>query len=103
MALYFIYTPCETEAEAKKIATELLAQKLVACCNILPKTLSLYNWEGETKESQEALLIAKTSAQNKEKAIFAIEKIHSYDIPAIIAFPVESNLSYENWVNSSIG
>ena len=100
--LLLVYTLCKDTAEAKNIAKKLLDDKLAACCNIVKEVESLYFWEGKQTSDQEVLLLIKTSRNHKNNVFLAIENIHSYDIPAIIAIPFESNLSYENWVNSSL-
>ena len=100
--LYLVYTPCKDTKSAQNIASQLLNQKLAGCCNIIPNVKSLYFWDDQLNKDDEVLLLVKTTAANKEKVISTIEDIHFYDIPAIIAFPIEANSAYENWIKSNV-
>jgi periplasmic divalent cation tolerance protein len=45
--------------EARRIAQELLQQRLVACVNLVPQVESMYVWEGKLETSQEVLMMIK--------------------------------------------
>ncbi len=55
---------------AKSIAAALLSKRLIACANILPKSISLYLWKGKREKTKESILLMKTS----DKHFKAIEK-----------------------------
>ena len=96
--MLMLYVTCKDKEEAKKIARELLEQKLVACANILQSS-SLFHWEGKLNEQEEAVLLLKTAENQAEKAAETIKKLHSYTVPCIIRLPVEANKPFEEWVN----
>lgn len=101
MAMHFItllYSPFPSMEAARTAATALLEQRLVACCNLLPGTESLYRWEGALTTAQEAILIAKTTAAHSDDAIARIRQLHPYECPAILAFPTQSTKEYATWV-----
>ncbi|ODS41873.1 MAG: hypothetical protein MSIBF_00470 [Candidatus Altiarchaeales archaeon IMC4] len=98
MALYIIYMTCRDNREAKKIAKHLLSKRLIACANIFPAE-SIYRWEGNVVEENEAVLIAKTTA-DFEIIKTEVEKIHSYEIPCIIRISAEANEEFENWATN---
>lgn len=94
-----IYIPCKDKDEAKKIAKELIKEKLVACANIIPEILSIYNWENRLEESTETLLLLKTKLENFNKVEQEVKKLHSYSIPCIMKIEkIDFNLEYKNWL-----
>lgn len=94
-----LYATFSSREEAISVSHTLLAEKLIACANVLDGSTSVYNWQGETKEQSEAIFFAKTSAANAEKAINRIKELHSYDVPCILVLPVEGGfLPFMEWV-----
>ena len=55
-----IYTVCSSSEEAKLIGKILVQEKLCACVNIFPAMESIYFWEGNIVEDEEAVLLIKT-------------------------------------------
>ncbi len=94
-----IYITCKDIDEAKKISRHLIEKKLVACANIFPIN-SVYPWKGEIQDTEEIVVLLKTSNNNYEDIESEIKKIHSYDIPAIYSWTVDKiNKDYLNWIN----
>jgi periplasmic divalent cation tolerance protein len=94
-----LYSTFSNKEEAVSIAHRLLAEKLIACANIIDGSTSVYNWQGETKEQNEAVLIAKTSAAQTQKAIDRIKELHSYEVPCILILPIDSGFPpFMEWV-----
>ncbi len=85
---------------AQEIAEALLAQKLAACVNILPGVQSLYTWEGSLHRDAEVLMLAKTRADLFERELVpAVQKVHPYDVPEIIALPIQmGSQPYLDWI-----
>ena len=94
---------CTTPVDkAEEVARALLERRLAACVNILPGARSLYWWKGEIRDDREALLIIKTAADRVEPMIEALGEVHPYEVPELIAIPVErGNPAYLAWVNES--
>jgi len=89
--------------EAKLIARTLLKKKLAACCNIIPAVQSVYYWEGDIKESDEVMLVIKTTQKSYEQLEKEIKMIHSYSVPEIIATKIETGSSaYIDWILESV-
>ena len=87
--------------EAKKVASHLLEQKLIACANFFPIESACW-WKGKIENSNEIVSIVKTKKENWEKVKEEVKKIHSYEIPCIMKFEVEANDDYENWIKSEV-
>ena len=86
----FIYITCASEIEAKTIAKTLLTQSLIACANFFP-IQSMYWWENKIQESNEWVLIAKTTTEKYTTIQKNVEKIHSYSTPCITMIPIQPN------------
>lgn len=102
MSICLIYCTCPDQETAKSIAKRLINDRLSACVNILPQLTSVYAWKGNIEEDQEVLLLIKTSEANYAPLDRAIFDAHPYELPEIIAVPVEHGLpGYIDWVVSS--
>ena len=103
-----LYIPCSSEHEASTIATSLVQEKLVACCNLIPSVRSFYLWaeageEQKLCEDTEVLLIAKSSQDKFTEIETRVKELHSYTCPCIVALSIEQvNQEYENWLNLQI-
>ncbi len=89
----------------RQIAQSLLEQKLAACVNILAPVNSLYMWEGKLCDDEEALLVIKTrAALFQERLVPAVRAVHPYQVPEIIALPVEMGWQpYLDWIGAETG
>jgi len=96
-------TTAPTREEANSIATELVSKHLAACVNVLGPMASVYRWQGDLERSEEFLLLIKSTESNSAAIQEAIRELHSYQIPELIAFTVESGLEpYLNWITASV-
>jgi periplasmic divalent cation tolerance protein len=97
--LLLVLTSLPDEEAAKALAKRMIDARLAACVQIHAGVQSIYRWEGRVCEEQEAVLVAKTSA-NQWTAISAfIKQNHPYDVPEIIAQPItHSDTDYARWV-----
>lgn len=83
------------------IAKTLLEKKLVACVNLVTPVISLFSWQGKIDRDDEVLLILKSRADLFESDLIpAVEAVHPYDVPEIIALPVlMGSAKYLNWID----
>ncbi|TFH02293.1 MAG: divalent-cation tolerance protein CutA [Calditrichales bacterium] len=97
--ILIVHCTCSGDAEAKRISRKLVEKRLAACCNIIPGVTSIYSWEGKIEESQESLLLIKTTLKNYEQLEKEIKMIHSYAVPEIIALNAETgSTAYLDWI-----
>ena len=86
-------------AEAEKIVSYLMKNRIIACANYFP-IKNTYWWKGNMENGEEIVSIVKTKKENWEKLKTEVKKIHSYEVPCIIKLDVESTSEYEDWINS---
>ena len=97
-----IYSTIDDIQDARRIATTLVEEQLVACVNIIPKAESIYRWKGKIENAEEIVLIAKTTDQNVKKTIERLKALHSYDTPDIIVLPIVGGLKdYLDYINNA--
>lgn len=100
--LFLLISTCASNREAQKIADTLIQKRLAACVNILPQAVSIFRWKGKVEKAKERLLLIKAPAQNISAIEKTLLKIHSYEVPELIAFPItKGHLPYLNWIAES--
>lgn len=94
-----IFCTCPNRETAEQIANHLVEEQLAACINISSPVTSIYSWQGKIESEEELLLSIKTSRRRYSELEQAILNLHPYELPEIIAVPVEQGLSgYLDWV-----
>lgn len=92
-----------SDAQAEEIARELVESKLAACAQIVGKTCSVYRWEGKVVREEEKQLWIKTREDLWPAVEQKIQELHSYDVPEIIAIPLEHvHGPYLQWLHESL-
>lgn len=98
-SILLVYCTVSNQDEAKTIANTLVEKNLAVCCNIIPAVNSIYCWKGEVEETNESLMLIKTTQKKYEQLEKEIKMIHSYSIPEIIATKLETGSSaYVDWI-----
>jgi len=98
-----IMVTCASKEEARRISARLLAKRLIACANILPKIESKFWWKGKLEGAAEFLVTMKTVRSNFKKIEAQIRLIHSYEVPEIIAIPiVAGSRDYLGWISKAV-
>jgi periplasmic divalent cation tolerance protein len=98
-----VLTTCSSKKQAKQIAQHLIETQVAACVNILPAARSFYRWKGKVEEAEERMLLIKSRRDLFESLRAAIEKLHAYEVPEIIALPVvEGSTPYLAWLDQSL-
>lgn len=98
-----VTTTTETEADARKLARELVHRRLVACAQVSGPIRSYYWWKGNLEEAEEWRCVFKTMSYLYTRVEAAIRELHPYTLPQIIAIPVQSALAdYLTWVQENL-
>ena len=85
--------------QAREIARVLVSERLAACGNVLPGVTSVYVWQGEQTESEEALVLFKTRRESYPALEARLKSLHPYEVPEIVALELAAGLpAYLRWV-----
>jgi periplasmic divalent cation tolerance protein len=94
---------CPDQATAQNIAEQLVDKQLAACVNILPGLTSIYQWQGKRETAEEHLLLIKTTNEVYVTLEQTLTKLHPYELPEIIAVPIESgSTAYLDWISQQV-
>lgn len=94
------YSTCGSIEEAQRIAHHLVERRLAACVNILPGVHSVYRWKGTVEQAGEWMLIIKTRRGLVEALGAELRKVHSYEVPELVALTVVDGLEpYLAWID----
>lgn len=101
--LLLILCTAPDRESALKLSNTLLEQGLAACVNLTSPVTSVYRWQGKLEQSEEILLLIKTTEKQYQRVEAALRAQHPYELPEIIAVPVEQGLDeYLDWVERCV-
>ncbi len=96
-----VLTNLPDRAAAERLAGMLIEQRLAACVNILAPCRSVYRWKGAVQHEEEHPMLIKTTAERYPALEKALRECHPYELPEIIAVPIERGLpAYLDWVGA---
>ncbi len=99
MSTLLVFTNLPDRAAAERIADALIEQRLAACVSILAPCRSVYRWKDAVQHDEEHPVLVKTTTERYAALEAAIRASHPYELPEIIALPVERGLpAYLEWV-----
>jgi periplasmic divalent cation tolerance protein len=97
------YCTCPDAASAQRLADALVNEALAACVNRVPGIQSTYRWQGKVITDGEELLLIKTTAERFDALKTRVLALHPYDLPEVIAVPVElAHAPYLDWVRDTV-
>jgi periplasmic divalent cation tolerance protein len=99
-----VLVTCASAAQARMIACALIERRLVACGNVLEAPMqSVYRWKGRVESAKEFLLVLKTSRKRFAAVEREVRRLHTYEVPEIMALPVASgSRDYLKWISESV-
>ena len=99
-----VFTNMPDHASAAALAAALVEARLVACVNVLAACTSVYRWQGAVETASEVPVLMKTTLARYAALEAAIRARHPYELPEIVAVPVERGLpAYLDWVSAETG
>jgi len=94
-----VLTTADSAELAESLARGLVERRLAACVNIVGPIRSVYRWQGKVVSDEERLLVIKTSARRFPALTEAIQELHTYEIPEVLALGVEAgDRRYLDWL-----
>ena len=97
--MLLVLTNLPERAAAERLADLLVEKRLAACVNILAPCRSVYRWQGAVRHDEEHPLLIKTTAERYPALEQALRNGHPYELPEIIAVPIERGLpAYLQWL-----
>lgn len=98
-----VFSTCGSEAEAARLAGTLVEERIAACVNIVAPVRSFYRWKGAVEDATEWLLLIKTERRLFDRLRAALEAVHSYKLPEVLAVPVvDGSTNYLAWLGSEL-
>jgi periplasmic divalent cation tolerance protein len=88
--------------EASRLASMAVSTRLAGCVQTIPIT-STYMWDDKVVNSDETLLLFKTTQSHSAALVEAIIAEHSYDTPEAIVLPITGgSRKYLDWLGQTI-
>ena len=98
-----VTTVTASQKEAENIARALLETRLAGCVQIFGPISSTYWWQGTIESAREWVCQIKTSRQLYPQVEATIRRLHSYQVPEILASPVVAgNPDYLKWLDGEL-
>lgn len=97
-----VLTTLPDRASAEQLAAFLLEARLAACVQISGCT-SWYHWQGAIEQGEEQRCTIKSRRDLFPEICQAIQSIHPYQVPEILASPVLAGAeSYLRWMEQEL-
>ncbi len=98
-SMRWLYITCRNTEEAFSIGKQLVTERLAACANVISGMISIFEWNGEIVEEEEAILILKSTESLYADIEKTVKAIHSYETPCILSLPItDGNPDYIQWI-----
>ena len=88
---------------ARQIGTKLVEEQVAACVNLLGPAESIYRWQGSIETAVEIPALIKTTRMGLPKLEETLRRLHPYEVPELLAVPVESgSTAYLDWLSENV-
>jgi periplasmic divalent cation tolerance protein len=96
-----VLTTVDSAEEAERLGRGITGARLAACVQIVGPIRSLYWWQDKLDDSQEWLLLIKTTSERLSDLEQHIKANHSYETPEITATPISwGSAEYLSWISA---
>ena len=98
-----VLTSTDSVEAAREIADNLVGNRLAASAKIAGPVISTYWWKGEVVSAQEWQCWVKTRFDRYRLVEEAIQRLHPYEVPEIIAIPIRAASGrYLAWLDRAL-
>lgn len=98
-----VLSTCSSREEAERVARQLVDRRVAACVNIVGGVRSVYRWQGKVEDSEEILLVIKSTRALFAELKEALAAEHSYEVPEVLALPVvDGSAAYLAWMDREL-
>jgi len=102
--MLLVITNLPDATSAGKLARQIVEARAAACVNQLAPCASTYRCKGDIETATEVPLLIKTTMAAYPRLEKLIREAHPYELPEIIAVPVDAGLpAYLSWVDEETG
>lgn len=96
-----VLVTASSQDEALLVGRRVVEKKLAACVTVVPKAISIFEWEGKIHEEHEWVLVMKSNADVYDALEAEVKALHGYEVPEILALSVVKGSSeYLSWVKA---
>jgi periplasmic divalent cation tolerance protein len=101
--IHIVLTTFANAEDAAKAVRTLVDEQIIACGTILPGARSIYRWKDAIEDTEESVVLLKTSAERFPALEERLRAIHPYETPEIIALdPTAVCKDYADWIIGSV-
>ena len=97
-----IQTTSSDKQELESLLDYLVKNNKAACGHVELAIASVYRWEGEVKHANEFTLRVKTTATCCAEVVEYLTSNHSYDLPEVTWWEVNTTPDYQKWVEGEV-
>ncbi len=102
--LRIVLSSISDKTSALLLARKLVDAGLVACVNLTPGCVSVYEWKSSVEEESECLMMMKTTQSRLRELERVFHKEHPYELPEFLVLDsVESSREYLTWALEQVG
>ncbi len=100
--LSLLITTLDSQERARRLARELLENRLVGCVQIDGPIESHYHWNGAIESAAEWRVMLKTIPELADAAKLWLSQHHPYTTPQIIELTGDAADAYLNWLTENV-
>lgn len=101
MPALIIHCSCPDRQVADTLARALVEERLAACVQSVPGVRSTYRWQGRLEQTDEVLLLIKTTRDRLDAIVARITQLHPYENAEVLAVEaVGGSAPYLQWLSA---